>query len=80
MRNITLCLEEELIDRVRMVAAKRKLSVSGLLREELRRLADEEEAYEIAKRSATQRLRRGTHLGGGAMPTRDSLHDRAKLR
>ena len=70
MRNITLSLEEEILDRVRVVAAKRRLSVSGLLREELRKLAEEEEAYEAAKQRAAGRLRRGSRLGGGPLPTR----------
>jgi hypothetical protein len=80
MRNITLALEEALLDRVRIVAARRKLSVSGLLREEIRRLAEEDEAYEQAKASALKRLKTGRNLGGGKLPNRDALHDRAGLR
>lgn len=80
MRNITLTIEEHLLDRVRIVAAKRKLSVSGLLREEIRRLAEEDEAYEAAKASAVKRLKKGSRLGGGKLPKRDALHDRSGLR
>jgi hypothetical protein len=40
----------------------------------------DDEAYETAKRAALQRLERGSHLGGGLLPTREELHDRADLR
>ena len=80
MRNLTLTLDEEILDRVRIVAARRKLSVSGLIREELRRLADEDHAYEAARTRAAKRLRKGSDLGGGKLPKRDALHDRSGLR
>lgn len=79
-RNITLNLDEDLIQKVRVVAARRNRSVSSLLRHELRRLVAEEQAYEAARHAALERLERGTHLGGGRLPDRDELHDRAGLR
>jgi plasmid stability protein len=79
-RNITLTLDEDLIQKARVLAARRNRSVSALLREELSRLVIEAEAYETAKRAALQRLERGTHLGGGPLPSRDELHYRAGLR
>ena len=79
-RNITLTLDDELIHKARVLAARRNRSVSALLREELFRLVTEDEAYETAKRAALERLERGTHLGGGPLPSRDDLHDRAGLR
>jgi hypothetical protein len=39
-----------------------------------------DEAYETAKRAALERLEQGSHLGGGPLPPRDELHDRALLR
>lgn len=74
-RNITLTLDDEVIQKARVLAARRNRSVSALLREELTRLVTEDEAYETAKRAALQRLERGTHLGGGFLPTRAELHD-----
>ena len=34
------------------------------------------DAYEAAKRAALARLARGSHLGGGRLPSREELHDR----
>ena len=79
-RNITLSLDEDVIQKARVLAARRKRSVSALLREELTRLVAEDDAYEAAKRVALSRLEQGSHLGGGPLPTRDELHDRARLR
>lgn len=75
-RNITVSLQEEMIARVRVVAAKRGTSVTGLLVQELSRLANEDAAYEQAKADALQRLAQGAHLGGGRLPAREDLHAR----
>lgn len=79
-RNITLTLEDEIIHKARVLAARRNRSVSALLREELTRLVAEDEAYEAAKGAALARLEQGSHLGGSPLPSRDELHDRASLR
>jgi plasmid stability protein len=79
-RNITLTLDDDLIHKARVLAARRNRSVSALLREELSRLVAEDEAYETARRTALLRLERGAHLGGGPLPARDELHERAHLR
>ncbi len=39
-----------------------------------------DQAYEAARQAALARLERGAHLGGGPLPPRDELHDRARLR
>jgi plasmid stability protein len=79
-RNITLALDEEILRKARVLAARRNRSVSALLREELTRLVSEDEAYEAAKTLALNRLARGTHLGGEPLPSREALYDRAGLR
>jgi len=79
-RSITLTIDEELLDKVRLLAARRKRSVSALLCDELSRLVVEDEAYEAAKRAALERLGHGTHLGGDLLPPREELYDRAGLR
>ena len=79
-RNITLSMDEELLRRARVLAARRNQSVSALLREELARLVAEDQAYDAAREAALERLRRGTHLGGGPRSAREELHDRAGLR
>ena len=79
-RNITLTFDDEVLRKARVLAARRNRSISALLREELSRLVAKDEAYETAKRAALERLERGVHLGGGPLPSRDELHDRAGLR
>ena len=79
-RNITLTLDDHLIHKARVLAARRNRSVSALLREELSRLVAEDEVYETAKRAALERLERGSNLGGGPLPNRDEIYNRAGLR
>ena len=40
------------------------------------KLTSKDEAYEIAKRAALERLERGTPLGGGPLSSRDELYGR----
>jgi len=80
VRNLTLTLDNELIREVRVLAARRGMSISALLRQELARLVRESAAYDVAHSAARRRLGRGSHLGGGPLPDREELHDRAKLR
>lgn len=79
-RNITLALDEETLREARVIAARRGLSVSALMRAELANLVARERGYERARASAARRLRRGASLGGGKLAPREELHDRAKLR
>jgi hypothetical protein len=79
-RNITITLDEETLREARVLAAKRGLSVSGLLRRELAGLVERERGYAKARQSALARLKRARSLGGGRLPSRDELHDRVKLR
>ncbi len=74
-QNVTLQLEKELIQKARVVAAKRGTSISGLLAQELERIVGEDEAYEAARRSALAFLDKGFHLGGKKV-NRDELHER----
>jgi len=79
-RNITLTLDEETVREARVLAAQRGLSVSAFLRVELAGLVERQRGYAKARDSAMSRLRRGHVLGGGKLPSREELHDRAKLR
>ena len=79
-RNITLSLDEDTLQEARVLAAQEGLSVSALLRRELNRLADHQRGYLKAHEAALLRFSRKQHLGGGPLPSRDELHDRAKLR
>jgi hypothetical protein len=79
-RNITLTLDAETLREARVLAAQRGLSVSAFLRRELAGLVERQRGYAKARESALRRLRRGQSLGGGKLPSREELHDRAKLR
>lgn len=75
-RNLTVQLDEETIKKAKIVAAKRSTSVSGLLVAEIERLVADDEAFDRGRAFALTRLARPRRLGGGALPERDSLHER----
>jgi hypothetical protein len=79
-RNITLTIDEETLRQARVLAAERGLSVSAFLRKELASLVERQRGYTKAREAALRRLRRGQSLGGGKLPSREELHDRAQLR
>jgi len=75
-RNLTIQLEEEIVAKAKVLAARRSTSVSKLVAHEIQKLVGENEAYERARTAALAHLDRGFHLGGGALPDRSALHDR----
>ena len=79
-RNITLALDDEILQEARVLAAQQGLSVSAFLRRELSRLVENQRGYVKAREAAVRRLTHGSSLGGGPLPSREELHDRAKLR
>jgi len=72
--NLTLHLDEDVIRRMRVVAAKRGISVSALVARELAELADEDDRYEQMRARATELMARATPRGGRAW-TRDDLYE-----
>ena len=78
--NITLTLDEQILREAGVLAAQRGLSVSVFLRRELAGLVERQRGYTAAREAAVRRLGRGRTLGGGALPSREELHDRAGLR
>lgn len=75
-QNITLRLSRETIRKARILAARRSTSLSGLLASQVEKLANSEDEYEQAMRSAIERMEQGFHLGGVHKLDRDSLHER----
>ena len=75
-RNVTISLTAKTIKKIKILAAKRSTSISGLLAEEVERMADADDLYERAAASAIARMKRGFHLGGGPLVSRDELHER----
>jgi Family of unknown function (DUF6364) len=74
-RNLTVQLDDDVIHRAKIVAAKRGTSVSGLVTQQLERLAEADERYDDAQRRAEQALGR-TKARGGRQWSRDDLHRR----
>lgn len=79
-QNITLNLDKEIIRKAKILAARRQTSISRLLAEELTRIVGEAERYESAKVRALAQMKKGYHLGGKALASREALHDRESLR
>jgi Family of unknown function (DUF6364) len=74
-RNITLQLDDEVIQQAKVLAARRRTSLSALLAHQVAVLTEADERYEAAKRRALAALdNAGDH--GGASWSREELHDR----
>lgn len=74
-QSITIAVEQDLLRKARVLAAKRGTSVNRLLAEELARLVDESGRYDRAKAAALGELDAGLRLGGEPA-ARDTLHER----
>ena len=79
-QNITLSLDKPLLQRARVAAAQRGVSVSAMLSEELRELVGREEAYHQAMAKALAGLTNAPALGNARIRNREALHDRKDLR
>ena len=75
-QNITLSIDKKLIQKVKVLAAHKQTSISGLLSAELLKTVEKAEKYEWAKRKAMGHLEKGFHLGGTAVSSREALHER----
>ena len=80
MKNVTITLDDKTAAWARVYAARHNTSVSRLVGEMLQRRMHESREYDEAMRrflaKAPVRLKRS----GKRYPTRDELHDRARLR
>jgi len=78
-RNVTVQLDETVIYRAKVLAAKQSTSVSGLVTRALVDLVEENDRYEEARRHALAMMRNaGNH--GGARWTRTELYERSPKR
>ena len=75
-QNITLRLDRRTLRKAKVLAAKRNMSVSGLIAEQIETLVGEDDAYDQAQRRALALLDRGFHLGGQIASSRDEWHER----
>jgi hypothetical protein len=75
VKNITLSVEDDLYEQTRLLAAQRKTTVTGLVREYLRRLSDTERRRAQARREFLQMI--GTFdCKIGPMPSREERNAR----
>jgi hypothetical protein len=75
-RNLTIQLDETVIQKARVVAARRFTSISKLVSIEIEKAAEADAALEAVKETALSQLSRPFRLGGVNFPVRDSLHER----
>ncbi len=75
MKNITLSVDDELYERSRVIAAERKTTVTGLVREHLEGLTRLQENRTRARKEIREMI---GGFGGkvGSMPAREERHAR----
>ncbi len=74
-QNITISLDKQLIQKARVIAAKRGSSISRMLAEELEVLVSNSERFEQSRRQALADLAQGLELNASPV-RRDELHER----
>ena len=74
--NVTVSVDAALLREVKVLAARRGQSISGLLSEALEQSVRGDKAYEAARQRATARLREGADLGWTPPVSREALHER----
>ncbi len=74
--NITLKVEQRLVREAKVLAARKGTSVSRLLADQLDELIRRDKAYDVAKRRALARLRKGRDLQWSPPASRQDLHER----
>jgi len=75
-KNITLSLNEEVLERVRLVAAGKKTSVNAMVREYLTHIAERENRAKEAVRRMREISGQGGMEVGKVTWTRDDLYER----
>ncbi len=77
MKNITLAIDESVLDEVRQYAAKNKTTVNGLVRDYLSRLAAQQNRAEAARQRLLELARSSEgELGPDYKWDRDATYDR----
>ena len=74
-QNVVISLSREVLKEARILAARRHMSISGLLEQEIETLVAREQSYEYSKRQALALLEKGFHLGGRIPASRGELHE-----
>lgn len=75
-QNITLSLDDQTLKQARQLAARKNLSVSRLLAQDVAALVDEDRRYEQARRQALMWLQDSALDLGANYLSRDNAHER----
>jgi hypothetical protein len=75
-QNLTISLDRKTIQKAKILAARRSVSISGLLAHQIEILVGEEDAFERSERKAMALLDQGLQLGGMIRIVRNELHER----
>ena len=62
-RNVTVQLDEDVIAKIKVLAAQRGTSISALVAEKIDELVGEDAEYQAARRRALEWLKQGWHFG-----------------
>ena len=76
MKNITLAVDDSVLEEVRVYAAKRKTTVNGLVRNFLQGIAEQENKTTRARRRLVELIEKSPLHVGPRDWSRDDLHDR----
>ena len=77
MKNITFAVDDEVLDKARVVAAQRKTTVNALVREFLVDIATRDERRELARRELLELMRTSKgRLAPDYTFDRDEAHER----
>lgn len=75
-RNLTLAIEDDILNRARIEAARRRTTVNSLIRDYLASIAGVDESREEAARWLIRTMKNSRANSGGVRWTRDELHER----
>jgi len=78
-QNITLSLPKDTLRKIKMIAVKNEISVSGLLIQALEGIVEQEDSYARARKRHLNWLEHSADLGtaGCVTVSRDELHEQA---
>ena len=77
MKNITLAIEDEVLDKVRVVAAQKRTTVNALVREYLTELAGREDEIANARRELLELMETSEgRMGADWKFSREDSHER----
>jgi hypothetical protein len=75
-QRVTMIISPRTLQKARELAARRAMSLSELLAQQIEALVGQDEAYERAERQVMALLDTGFSLGGMIPGTRDEWHER----